>query len=96
MCICVVCCGLLQTRIGTPFIDAVYYADDIALCPSALQIMLTTCEAFTLSHGLTFNAEKTQSLLRASIISIRGARSSRHQPATECPIDLQLEEGHLN
>ena len=27
-------------------------------------------------------------LLRASIMSIRGARSSRHHPATECPIDL--------
>ena len=35
-------------------------------------------------------------LLRASIMSIRGARSSRHHPATECPIDLQLAEGHLN
>ena len=35
-------------------------------------------------------------LLRASIMSIRGARSSRHHPATECPIDLQLVEGHLN
>ena len=34
-------------------------------------------------------------LLRASIMSIRGARSSRHQPATECLIDLQLAEGHL-
>ena len=35
-------------------------------------------------------------LLRASIMSIRGARSSRHHPAAECPIDLQLVEGHLN
>ena len=33
-------------------------------------------------------------LLRASIMAIRGARSSRHHPATECPIDLQLAEGH--
>ena len=29
-------------------------------------------------------------LLRASIMSIRGARSSRHHPASESPIDLQL------
>ena len=28
-------------------------------------------------------------LLRAFIMSIRGARSSRHHPAAECPIDLQ-------
>ena len=35
-------------------------------------------------------------LLRASIMSIRGARSSRNHPASECPIDLQLAEGHLN
>ena len=35
-------------------------------------------------------------LLRASIMSIRGARSSRFHPATDFPIDLQLAEGHLN
>ena len=35
-------------------------------------------------------------LLRASIMSIRGARSSRHHPATENPIDLQLAESRLN
>ena len=35
-------------------------------------------------------------LLRASNMSIRGARSSRHHPATENPIDLQLAEGRLN
>ena len=35
-------------------------------------------------------------LLRASIMSIRGARSSRHHPAAECPIDLQLVESQLN
>ena len=35
-------------------------------------------------------------LLRASNISIRGPRSSRHHPAIECPINLQLAEGHLN
>ena len=35
-------------------------------------------------------------LLRASIMSIRGATSSLHHPPTECPIELQLAEGHLN
>ena len=34
-------------------------------------------------------------LLRASVMSVRGARSSRYHPAaSECPIDLQLAEGH--
>ena len=37
-------------------------------------------------------------LLRASIMSIRGARSSRHYVTSEPgqPIDLQLAEGHIN
>ena len=37
-------------------------------------------------------------LLRASIMSIRGARSSLHNVcvATECPIEVQVAEGHLN
>ena len=38
-------------------------------------------------------------LLRASIMSIRGARSSQHRPASESiqgPIDLQLAEGHIH
>ena len=34
--------------------------------------------------------------LRFSIMSIRGARSSRNHPATECPIELQLAESHLH
>ena len=37
-------------------------------------------------------------LLRASIMSIRGARSSRHHPvlkAVQGPIDLQIAEGHI-
>ena len=37
-------------------------------------------------------------LLRASIMSIRGARSSRHHPVLEAvqgPIDLQITEGHI-
>ncbi len=53
------------------FVGAVCYADDIALlaaCPSALRIMLTTCEEFALSHGLKFNAEKTQ-LIRFGLSS---------------------------
>ena len=37
-------------------------------------------------------------LLRESIMSIRGARSSQHHPASKTvqgPIDLQLAEGHI-
>ena len=50
-------------------------------------------------YGVTLNWIRCRlsfALLRASIMSIRGARSSRHHPAAECPIDLQLVEGHLN
>ena len=53
-----------------------------------------------LSYVVTLNRMRYRlsfALLRAtSIMSIRGARSSRHKPATECSIDLQLAEGHLN
>ena len=38
-------------------------------------------------------------LLRSSIMSIRGARSSRHHPmyeANQGPIDLQLAEGQIH
>ena len=48
---------------GAHFVGAVCYADDIALlapCSSALRFMLSTCEEFALSHGLKFNADKTQ------------------------------------
>ena len=45
------------------FVGALGYADDIILlapCPSALRLMLTTCESFASSFGLKFNASKTQ------------------------------------
>ena len=51
------------------------------------------------SYAMTLNWIRCRlsfALLRASIMSIRGARSSRHHPVTECPIDLQLAEGHFN
>ena len=34
-------------------------------------------------------------LHRASVMSIRGARSSRHQAASELPLDLQITEGQI-
>ena len=39
------------------------YADNIVLlasCPSALQILLNICSSYASTHGLRFNAEKTQ------------------------------------
>ena len=45
------------------FAGAFCYADDLILLapsPSALRIMLHTCESFSASHGLKFNATKTQ------------------------------------
>ena len=52
-------------------------------------------------YGKTMNWIRCRlsfALLRASIMSIRGARSSRSHPALEAiqgPIDLQLAEGHI-
>ena len=34
-------------------------------------------------------------LLRASIMSIRGARSSRHRPVLLEPVEVQVAEGHI-
>ena len=34
-------------------------------------------------------------LLRASIMSILGARSSRHRPAVLEPVEVQVAEGHI-
>ena len=48
---------------GGYFAGAVCYADDIVLLApsaSALQHMLHICESFASSHGLLFNASKTQ------------------------------------
>ena len=42
---------------------ALCYADDLVLLapsPSALRIMIHCCEDFAVSHGLRFNASKTQ------------------------------------
>ena len=53
------------------------------------------------SYGKTMNwirCHLSFALLRASIMSIRGARSSRRHPATEGTlghIDLQLAEGRI-
>ena len=55
-------------HLGCDFVGGVCYADDIALLapsPSALRMMLSICEEFALTHGLKFNAAKTQ-LIRFS------------------------------
>ena len=48
---------------GHLFAGAVCYADDIvllALCPSALRILLNICSSYASTHGLRFSADKTQ------------------------------------
>ena len=48
------------------FSGALCYADDLtilATCPGALRKMLTHCEEFAESHGICFNASKTQLIL---------------------------------
>ena len=45
------------------FSGALSYADDLTIfapCPGALRKMLTHCEEFAESHGIRFNASKTQ------------------------------------
>ena len=45
------------------FTGAFCYADDLVLlapCASALRTMLSICESYAQSHGLLFNADKTQ------------------------------------
>ena len=45
------------------FVGAVCYADDVALLapsPTALRLMLKTCNSFADSHSLIFNVNKTQ------------------------------------
>jgi hypothetical protein len=48
---------------GSLFAGAFCYADDIVLlapCASALRTMLDICSSYAVSHGLEFNANKTQ------------------------------------
>ena len=48
---------------GGSFVGALCYADDVVLlapCASALRHMLNICDSFATSHGLVFNANKTQ------------------------------------
>ena len=58
---------------GGSFVGALCYADDIVLlapCASALRHMLNICDSFATSHGLVFNANKTQLVcFRRSMIS---------------------------
>ena len=56
--------SLLEMLVGCfCFVGAVCYADDIILlvpCASALRVLLDICDTFASSHGLVFNAAKTQ------------------------------------
>ncbi len=52
-----------------------------------------------INYALTLNWIRCRlsfALLRASIMSIRGARSSRHHPASDYPMDVQLSEGRCH
>ena len=72
---------------GHLFAGAFCYADDlILLAPSlsALRIMLCTCEAFAVSHGLKFNGSKTQ-LIRFGRV-----------PSCDCQATVSFSGTHLN
>ena len=63
------------------FVGALCYADDLVLLapsPSALRMMIRCCEDFAVSHGLRFNASKTQ-LIRFS-----------HSLSSSCHVCIQF------
>ena len=63
---------------GGSFIGALCYADDIVLlapCASALRHMLNICDSYATSHGLIFNANKTQ------LICFRRCHAFRNIPS---------------
>jgi hypothetical protein len=52
--------------IGGKFVNNISYADDmVLLCPSvdALQKLLNICERYAVTHGLTYNAKKSELLV---------------------------------
>ena len=64
--------------LGGCFAGALSYADDIVLlapCASSLRCMLGICQSFASSHGLIFNASKTQT------ICFRLSQMSRFTPS---------------
>ena len=62
---------------GHHFVGAFCYADDVVLlapCASALRRMLDICSCFASSHGLVFNASKTQ------LICFRSTKVFKYPP----------------
>ena len=52
--------------VGTNFVGALAYADDIVLvCPtlSAMRKMLSICDAFAVEYDIKFNAQKSKLLM---------------------------------
>ena len=59
------CVSGVGCYLGGCFAGALSYADDIVLlapCASSLRCMLGICQSFVSSHGLIFNASKTQTI----------------------------------
>ena len=77
---------------GGAFVGALCYADDIVLlapCASAMRHMLNICDSYATSHGLIFNANKTQ------LICFRRCHALRNIPFNNIPLSFLDEVSHL-
>ena len=80
---------------GGAFVGALCYADDIVLlapCASAMRHMLNICDSYATSHGLIFNAIKTQ------LICFRRCHALRNIPTivfNNIPLSFLDEVSHL-
>ena len=77
---------------GGSFVGALCYADDIVLlapCASALRHMLNICDSFATSHGLVFNANKTQ------LICFRRCHTLSNIPTISITLPFLKEVTHL-
>ena len=71
---------------GGAFVGALCYADDIVLlapCASAMRHMLNMCDSYATSHGLIFNANKTQ------LICFRRCHALRNIPIYHCLFSMR-------
>ena len=77
---------------GGAFVGALCYADDIVLlapCASTMRHMLNICDSYATSHGLIFNANKTQ------LICFRRCHALRNIPTIVIPLSFLDEVSHL-
>ena len=83
---------------GSLFAGAFAYADDIVLlapCASALRIMLSICNDFSISHGLRFNANKTQLICFRTLYTRSISATILFNDTPLCYSDCVTHLGHI-